>query len=182
MKYDKLRDNLIDIFNSMNYGFKMYDVAGKVQSNPYEARYFFVDNPNIMLIVDDETNTLEFHRANFSFNTFKQLLNMIRNVTSSYFIKLHVSTYNNTITPKTFTRDVLRRKSNKIIQLAENLEKSLDVKETQNIIQDMVIESLLREEITMGLADDLMFILENRQLGSQRADAVIGQFLKQREK
>lgn len=120
MKYEKLRDGLIDILNSMGYVIKLYNKDGGSTSNPYQARYIFVENPNMMFIIDNGQNLVEMHRSNFNFNTFKKLIGMIRKITKKYFIRLSISTYNQTITPKTFSRDVLRRKTNFSVKMLES--------------------------------------------------------------
>lgn len=182
MKYNQIRDNIIDILNSMDYLYKMYNDSGAVTSNPYEARYFFVDNPNIMVIVDDESNTIELHRANFNFELFKKLLKMFRNVTRKYFVKLHVSTYNTSITPKTFSRDVLRRKTNKIISLGENVSYNyVDSIEKRVILEDVITNAYVDSLISEATYSVAMKLFNSEVDHSKRINHLINTIIKQRE-
>ena len=194
MKYDNLRDNLISILNSFDYRFKMYNEDGKATSNPYLARYFFVDRPNMMFILNDDDNVLEFHRSNFNFQTFKKILNMVRRITKKYFIHLNVSTYNRNITPKTFSRDVMRRKmnfTNKIVETKSPYNSHIDVLveynnnqlKVNNFIVDNnnkdvsiienVLESYYRGIISSESVNSLMFIYEHRDINPSKFSKII---------
>lgn len=112
MKYDRIRENLIEILNAFGYNYSIYDAQGKKITNPYKARYIFVDKPNMMFIVDDSKNRIEFHKSNFDFNTFKKILRMVRRISMEFFVNLEVSNYNHNFKPKDFSRDIMRRRLN----------------------------------------------------------------------
>lgn len=124
MKFDKLRQGLIDILNSFNLTYELYKENGSTTSNPFVARYIFVEDPNMMFIVDDDNSEVEFHKSDIDFSFFKKILKPIRNLTLKYFVTLEVSSYNKVITPKTFSNDVMYRKHNK--------KKQLEIKESKN--------------------------------------------------
>lgn len=171
MKYDKLRDGLIDIFNSMGYTIKLYNNGGKSISNPYNARYIFIDNPNMMFIIDDTSNLVEMHRSNFNFKTFKKLIGMIRKITKKYFIRLSVSTYNHVVTPKTFSRDVLRRKTNFSIKMVESASE-----DTNQIIKPMIISEFeYSDDISNAL--HMRMIINKVKLDVKETSDTIGEVL-----
>lgn len=171
MKYDKLRDGLIDIFNSMGYTIKLYNDGGKSISNPYNARYIFIDNPNMMFIIDDASNLVEMHRSNFNFNTFKKLIGMIRKITKKYFIRLSVSTYNQVVTPKTFSRDVLRRKTNFSIKMVESV-----TGDTNQIVKPMIISEFEYSDDNSN-AQQMRMIINKVKLDVNETSDTIGEVL-----
>jgi hypothetical protein len=181
MKYDQLRDNIIDIFNAMSFSYKMYNADGKSESNPYNARYFFVDNPNIMLILDDNNNTIEFHRSNFNFELFKKILKMLRNITKKYFVKLHVSTYNKSITPKTFSREVLRKKTqrNNVVE-HRKYNQGIDFPHKSGIVNehnlgcmDIAYTSYANNNITESTLDDIVYIINHMYLNEEKVNHLL---------
>lgn len=112
MKFEKLTDGLLEILNSFNYKYSLFDENGNKTSNPYDSRYIYVDRPNMMFILDKASNKIEFHKSNFKFSTFKKILNIIRKFTLEFFINLEVSNYNQSFKPKDFSKDIMRRRYN----------------------------------------------------------------------
>jgi len=112
MKYEKIKDGIISILNSLNYQFKLYDVDGSNTSNPYEAKYIFVKEPNMMFIIEDDKNSIELHKSDMKTSTFKKVLQLVRQLSRKYFFNLEVSNYNQTLEPKDFSKDILRKRYN----------------------------------------------------------------------
>lgn len=111
MKYEKLADSLVSLLHGNNYKYKMYKGEdGKRTSNPYEARYFYISEPNMMFIIDESTNTLTIHKSNIPFDVFRSLHKTIRNLCKRYFINLEVKDYNSSFSPKDFSPTLLRKK------------------------------------------------------------------------
>lgn len=104
MKYEKLAEGILALLNGIDYDIRMYKGSdGKRTSNPYEARYFYVKNPNIMFIIDEAINTLIVHKANLPFVKFKELHKSIRGLCRRYFVNFEVRDYNKAFTPKDFS-------------------------------------------------------------------------------
>lgn len=123
MKFDELTDGLLEILNSFDYSYTLFDEDGNKTSNPYETRYIYVDRPNMMFILDRANNRVEFHKSNFNFKTFKKILNVVRRYSLEFFIDLVVSNYNQTFKPKDFSKDIMRRRYNldrEMDSIAEN--------------------------------------------------------------
>lgn len=111
MKYEKLADSIVNVLNGRHYDYKMYSGQdGKRTSNPFNARYFYVSNPNLMFIIDEDNNTLNISKSGITFKEFKPLLKLIKNITKRYFVNLNVHEYNKTFTPRDFTPDYHRQK------------------------------------------------------------------------
>lgn len=112
MKYEKIKDGIVNILNSLGYEYKFFNEEGSRTSNPYEAKYIFVDEPNIMFIIEDNANSIEMHKSNVKISTFKKILRLVRSLTTKYFVNLEVSNYNQAIRPKDFSKDILRKRYN----------------------------------------------------------------------
>jgi len=140
MKYEKIKDGLISILNSLNYQFKLYDGDGSAISNPYEAKYIFVKEPNMMFIIEEERNTVELHKSDMKTSTFKKILQLVRQLTKKYFINLEVSNYNQILQPKDFSKDILKKRYN--------------LKQMMNAVN----ESFKSEQTSYELYDNILFV------------------------
>lgn len=112
MKYEKVKDGIINILHSLGYQFKLYDKDGSVTSSPYETKYVFVKEPNMMFIIEEENNSIELHKSDMKTSTFKKVLQLVRQLTRKYFVSLEVSNYNQILQPKDFSKDILRKRYN----------------------------------------------------------------------
>lgn len=109
-KYEKIRDQISDLLDSYGYDHKVYDEDGKSTSDIREARYIFCNNPNFMVIVRTEENEVEFNKGKMEIELFKEIIQKLRNITKSLFVRLHVMAINNHIVPKQYSKDVQRNK------------------------------------------------------------------------
>lgn len=140
MKYEKIKDGIISILNSLGYQFKLYDGDGSAISNPYESKYIFVKEPNMMFIFEEERNTIELHKSDMKTSTFKKVLQLVRQLTKKYFVNLEVSNYNQILEPKDFSKDILKKRYN--------------LKQMMNAVH----ESLTNNKSTYELYDHILFV------------------------
>lgn len=140
MKYEKIKDGIISIMNSLGYQFKLYDEDGSAISNPYECKYIFVKEPNMMFIFEEERNTIELHKSDMKTSTFKKVLQLVRQLTKKYFINLEVSNYNQILEPKDFSKDILKKRYN--------------LKQMMNAVH----ESFTNPSSTYELYDHILFV------------------------
>lgn len=109
-KFDELADKLYQMFNSYEYDFKMYDKDGKGIANPFLARYFYIKEPNFMVIVDEDNNNVEMHKAPIDMELFKNIFKSIRNICQYHAVKLDIKNYNAKITPKDYAPKIEKEK------------------------------------------------------------------------
>jgi len=140
MKYEKVKDGIINILHSLGYQFKLYDKDGSSTSSPYETKYVFVKEPNMMFIIEDENNSIELHKSDMKTSTFKKVLQLVRQLTKKYFVNLEVSNYNQILEPKDFSKDILKKRYN--------------LKQMMNAVH----ESLANNKSTYELYDNILFV------------------------
>lgn len=156
MKFEKLADSLVSLLNGSDYQYRMYKgTDGKRTSNPYEARYFYVSNPNMMFIIDETENTLTIHKSSIPFVVFRPLHGTLRNLSKRYFINLEMKDYNKSFSPKDFSPTLLR-KNHKINNIkTESLIGKVAVKEVykknKNVVD--ILESGDKMVISMNGTD-----------------------------
>lgn len=173
MKYEKLADALVSLIHGNDYHYRMYKGSdGKRTSNPYDARYFFVTDPNMMFIIDEDDNSLTVHKSNIPFNLFKPLHKTLRNLTRRYFVNLEVKDYNGTFTPKDFSPTLLRKNyklnhiktesyhHSKIKESYMSGENSLDVFENGDSIT-LSLNGTEGFSLPIGVNELVPFIVEN---------------------
>lgn len=134
MKYEKIKDGIVNILNSLGYEYKFFSEDGTRTSNPYESKYVFVDEPNMMFIIDDGSNSVEMHKSNMKISTFKKVLRLIRSLCIKYFISIEVSDYNQSIRPKDFSKDILRKRYN-LNQKMSALDESVFMRRKQSFYE-----------------------------------------------
>lgn len=137
MKYEKIKDGIISILNSLGYQFKLYDGDGTATSNPYESKYIFVKEPNMMFIFEEERNTIELHKSDMKTSTFKKILQLVRQLTKKYFVNLEVSNYNQILEPKDFSKDILKKRYN-LKQMMNAVHESLQRKSSYELYDNIL--------------------------------------------
>jgi len=161
MKYEKLAESILALLNGYAYKYKMYKgIDGKRTSNPYDARYFYVEEPNLMFIIDETSNTLTVHKAYIKFSSFKEIHKAIRDVARRYFINLEIRDYNKGFAPKDFS-PVQMKKEHQIDQLRESqTKKRVEIIEScGNIIE----VNDLREQVSLTLNGETKMFLPYRK-------------------
>lgn len=171
MKYEKLVDALISLLQGNNYQYRMYKGDdGKRTSNPYDARYFYVSNPNMMFIIDESENTMTVHKSNIPFSVFKPLHKALRNLSRKYFVNLEIRDYNNAFAPKDFSPTLLKKKHkvdkikneayHRVSQLRESYKRDNQVVDVINHSDSVDITHNGRKGITLPYhVDDLIPVM-----------------------
>lgn len=177
MKYEKLAEGILALLNGLDYDFRMYKgVDGKRTSNPYEARYLYVKEPNIMFIIDEPSNTLTVHKANMSFVDFKAIHQSIRSLARRYFVNLETRDYNKAFSPRDFSPVQLKKDymadtineshQREISETYQRGNKHLQIRETSDSIELMTngehliclpypVDDLMPVLIEKALSDEL---------------------------
>lgn len=151
MKFEKLADSLVSLLNGNNYQYRMYKGSdGKRTSNPYEARYFYVNSPNMMFIIDEAENTLTVHKSSISFDVFRPLHKTLRNLAKRYFVNLEMKDYNNSFSPKDFSPTLLRK--NYKINNIKNESYSSSTKTTERYMKDEKVVDISESRDSMVLS------------------------------
>lgn len=153
MKYEKLAESILALLSGMDLPYKMYKGRdGKRTSNPYDARYFYVSEPNLMFIIDEPTNTLSVHKASMKFTDFKPIHQAIRELARRYFINLETRDYNKSFSPRDFS-PILMKKEMRVDQINEST-RNLQLEKIHrygNILE--IIESGGRVELILNGED-----------------------------
>ncbi|MDA8882953.1 hypothetical protein N9I00_00940 [bacterium] len=82
---------------------------GKSVAVPEDARYFYVQDPNIMIFIDDNSSEIKFHIGeNVDINTPKveKMINLIKNLSKSNLMDFDIRTFGKHIEPKNYTYNI----------------------------------------------------------------------------
>ena len=67
-----------------------------------------------MVIVDEDDNNVEMHKAPIDMELFKNIFKSIRNICQYHAVKLDIKNYNAKITPKDYAPKIEKEKIHKI--------------------------------------------------------------------
>jgi hypothetical protein len=82
---------------------------GKSVAVPEDARYFYVQDPNIMIFIDDNSSEIKFHIGeNVDIDTPKveKMMNLIKNLSKSNLMDFDIRTFGKHIEPKNYTYNI----------------------------------------------------------------------------
>lgn len=133
-KFNDLTDKLYKMFGAYGYDFKMYNIDGNGVANPYTARYFYISNPNFMVIVDDEQNKVEIHKAPIDIDKFKKIFKSVLTICRYHAVKLDIKNYNSKIVPKDFSSTIEKQKFQK-----EKRESILETKHLTGLVNTITM-------------------------------------------
>lgn len=133
-KFNDLTDKLYKMFGAYGYDFKMYNIDGNGIANPYTARYFYINSPNFMVIVDEEQNKVEIHKAPIDIDKFKKIFKSVLSICRYHAVKLDIKNYNSKIVPKDFSSNIEKQKYKK-----EKRESILETKHLTGLVNSITI-------------------------------------------
>lgn len=137
VNYDKIADKIFQIVKGYGHQPLMYNVRGDEISNPEEARKFFIKEPNYMISLDDDQDTVRFIRnSSIPLEELESVMKHIKQLAQSYMMKTHLSAFGKTISPKAFADEAEKVKGRE-----KNKD---DVVETVELVGDIAEASLTR--------------------------------------
>jgi len=84
----------------------MYTDDGKETVVPDDAKYFFSSDPNLMISVDFETNSLRFHKGkSVDFDSIKQLHHQIKKIANNNLLNFEFKVFGTNIVPNKYAHE-----------------------------------------------------------------------------
>ncbi len=86
---------------------------GKSVAVPEEARYFYIQNPNIMIFLDDETSEIKFHigeDVDIDTSSVSKLIKLVKNLARSNLMDFDIRTFGKHIEPKNYVFNIEKNK------------------------------------------------------------------------
>jgi hypothetical protein len=86
---------------------------GKSVAVPTEARYFYTDEPNLMVFIDDDTGEIKFHmgeNVDIDNPVVRSIMKSLKNITREYMLDFDIRTFGKHIEPKHYASNVEKNK------------------------------------------------------------------------
>lgn len=113
-----IAEKIMAIINGSGHELKMFNSDdGKSTADPKEARYFWVENPNYMLYISDQSNEIKMHLgedASIKDPAIKKIMNTIRTVAKEYMLDFDLRTFGKKIKPKNYAFTVNKNEEQKM--------------------------------------------------------------------
>ncbi len=107
----KVADKILRIIKGHGFKVKAYSSTGIETIDPEEARMFYVTNPNVMIIVDEELDEIRFNKSkDESLDEVRSLLDGVRTAAVNSLMDFTLRNYNKEIKPRHFSREAYKSK------------------------------------------------------------------------
>ncbi len=86
---------------------------GKSVAVPEEARYFYIQNPNIMIFLDDESSEIKFHigeDVDIDTSSVSKIIKLVKNLARSNLMDFDIRTFGKHIEPKNYVFNIEKNK------------------------------------------------------------------------
>jgi hypothetical protein len=119
---------------------------GKSVAVPEDARYFYVQNPNIMIFIDDNSSEIKFHMGedvDIDTPSVSKLVKLVKNLSSSNLMDFDIRTFGKHIEPKNYTYNIETNKKNgKELAMNDVLEEGLSPLEGSSKTSRQTLENV----------------------------------------
>ena len=106
INYNNIAEKTMKIMQGYGFQVKMFDESnGKSVASPEEARYFYVETPNMMVHLDDDTEELKLHlgeRTDIDDTNIDRLIKTFRSIARNNMIDFDIRTFGKHIEPKNY--------------------------------------------------------------------------------
>ena len=111
---DKIAEKTMKIIQGLGLQPKMYDSSqGKSVADPLKARYFFVEVPNMMIFIDEESHELNVdlgEKTDLDNSQVKKLVNMMKDTARSNLLDFNTKSFGKHIEPKNYAYKIEQNK------------------------------------------------------------------------
>ena len=98
------------------------NMDGKSVAVPEEARYFYIQNPNIMIFLDDESSEIKFHigeDVDIDTSSVSKLIKLVKNLARSNLMDFDIRTFGKHIEPKNYVFNIEKNKEQEMNDVLE---------------------------------------------------------------
>ena len=94
---DALADKIFSLLKGNGLKIKIFDVEGNEVTNPSSGRRFFVPEPNIMVTIDEDSNSVEFSKGSNVDDSVTTLQKNIRRLADEFMMNSSIKVFGKTI-------------------------------------------------------------------------------------
>ena len=114
VNFDTLAEKIMRFIQGNGLKLTMFDDEnGKSVADPYKARYFYVEEPNLMVFLNDDTSELKFHvgeDVDIDRPMIEKMIKNLRQMSKENMIDFDIRTFGKHIEPKNYAYKVEQNK------------------------------------------------------------------------
>ena len=114
INYNSIAEKTMKIIQGYGFQVKMFDSSnGKSVADPSDARYFYVETPNLMVHLDDESEELKLHlgeHTDIKETNIDRLIKTMRTIARTNMIEFDIRTFGKHIEPKNYAYKIEKNK------------------------------------------------------------------------
>jgi hypothetical protein len=122
VEMDTLAGKVFSLLKGNGLQIKIFDDEGAETTDPTVGRRFFVANPNIMVTIDEDSNSIQFSKGANVDNSIDGLQKNIRKIADEFLMNSDIKVFGKTIQPRDYAYQAKMKKGNNTMNtLAESL-------------------------------------------------------------
>jgi len=114
INYNSIAEKTMKIIQGYGFQVKMFDSSnGKSVADPSDARYFYVETPNMMVHLNDDTEELKLHLGedtDIDEQNIDKLIKTMRTIARTNMIDFDIRTFGKHIEPKNYAYEIEKNK------------------------------------------------------------------------
>lgn len=121
VEMDTLAGKIFSLLKGNGLQIKIFDDAGAEITDPTAGRRFFVAEPNIMITIDEENNSVQFSKGATVDDSIDGLQRNIRKIADEFLMNSDIKIFGKQIQPRDYAYQAKMKKENAMNTLAESL-------------------------------------------------------------
>lgn len=103
VNYSSVAEKIFRVLNGAGLQLKMYDnQEGSEVANPQLARFFYVQQPNIMVNLDDKNAEIKMHKGPADIDEIQKIIDLLRNTAKTNLLDFDLREFGREIKPKNY--------------------------------------------------------------------------------
>ena len=104
VNYSSVAEKIFRVLKGSGYNLKMYDNnEGSEVADPQQARFFYVQDPNLMVNLDDKNAEIKMHKGPTNIAQVQKTLDLLKNLSKTNLLDFDLREFGKEIKPKNYS-------------------------------------------------------------------------------
>ena len=104
VNYSSVAEKIFRVLKGSGYDLKMYDNnEGSEVADPQQARFFYVQDPNLMVNLDDKNAEIKMHKGPTNIVQVQKTLDLLKNLSKTNLLDFDLREFGKEIKPKNYS-------------------------------------------------------------------------------
>jgi len=116
VELDDLAEKVFSLLKGNGLQVKIFDDAGAETTDPTQGRRFFVINPNIMVTIDEDSNSIEFSKGSGTDDSILGVQKNIRKLADQFMMNSKIKVFGKAIQPRDYAYQAKMKKGEAMME------------------------------------------------------------------